>query len=377
MTEEPTSRSAESGPTREELRETLREERRRVRRIGRRVGRRRDEVEELRAQIEVLRMELVPLPERQASTSTATPDDLETDRGLPSFSLAQRMHRRLNTTRVYQKNDTYEPILDLSLKDAGRRFAAAHGVRVPEVHGEWASPDDIDWDSLPERFVIKSNRGGGGINVFPVERRESGFFDFIGGELVTAETMTQRFWSKHREGSIYFSEEFLVGEDGVTMPHDIKVFCLYGEPAFIEVRTEAWSRKKEKRLRQRTFLPDGTEIFNARALIPYGDDVVAPVDFAAVREASSTLSAAIRRPVQRLDFYETDTGLVFGEVTQNPGWPPAFVRYWDRRFGESYEDASARLFGDLVEEGHLHLTYTADPADPDPADIDDPADPDD
>ena len=352
MTEDP-AETAESQSPREELREA----RRRVRQLERRIERRRAEVEELKAQIEVLRMEAMPLAQRQASTSTATPDDLETDRGLPSFSLSSRMHRRHNTTGVYRRHNVHEPILDLSLKDAGRQFATAHGVRVPAVHGEWASPDDIEWDSLPDRFVIKSNRGGGGINVFPVERRDGGYYDFIGAELVTAETITERFRKKHREGSIYFAEEFLVGRDGETMPHDIKVFCFYGEPAFIEVRTEAWSRKKDGRLRERTFLPDGTELFNARPLIPYGDDIDAPVDFAAVREASATLSGAIRRPVERLDFYETDTGLVFGEVTQNPGWPPALVRYWDRRFGETYEDASARILSDLAEEGHLHLTY--------------------
>ncbi len=365
MNEDPTSETVEIQPSRDDRREARRQElrdaRRQVRRARRRLERRHADIDELKAQIEVLRMETVPLAERQASTSTATPDGLETDRGMPSFSLSQRMHRRLNTKGVYRRNDVHEPILDLSLKDAGRQFAAAHGVRVPAVHGEWSSPDDIEWDALPDRFVIKSNRGGGGINVFPVERREGGFYDFIGAELVTAETITQRFWKKHQEGSIYFAEEFLVGRDGETMPDDIKVFCFYGEPAFIEVRTEAWSRRKEKRLRQRTFLVDGTEIFNARALIPYGDDVVAPVDFAAVREASSTLSAAIRRPVQRLDFYETDSGLVFGEVTQNPGWPPALVRYWDRRFGETYEEASARLITDLVDEGHLGLEYGDEP----------------
>ena len=178
---------------------------------------------------------------------------------------------------------------------------------------------------------------------------------------MTAETITERFWKKHKKGAIYFAEEFLVGRDGEPMPHDIKVFCFYGEPAFIEVRTEAWSRKEDKVMRERTFLPDGTEIFNARAFLPYGDDIVAPVDFEAVREASATLSAAIRRPVQRLDFYETDAGLVFGEVTQNPGRPPALVRYWDRRFGETYEAASARLVSDLVDEGHLRLKYGKGP----------------
>lgn len=360
MTEDPTTETAESQSSREESREA----RRSLRQLERRTERRRAEIEELKAQIEVLQMETMPLAERQASTSTATPDDLETDRGLPSFSLSSRMHRRHNTSGVHKRHDVREPILDLYAKDAGRQFAAAHGVRVPAVHGEWASPDDIEWDTLPDRFVIKSSRGGGGINVFPVERRDGGFYDFIGAELVTAETITERFWKKHQEGSIYFAEEFLVGRDGEKMPDDIKVFCFYGEPAYIEVRTEDWSRKKDGRQRVRTFLPDGTEIFNVRALIPHGDDIATPVDFAAVREASSKLSAAIRRPIQRLDFYETDTGLVFGEVTQNPGRPPALVRYWDRRFGETYEDASARLVSDLVEEGHLRLRYGKEPKAP-------------
>lgn len=358
---DPTSGAAESQPSRDELREELRHERRRVRRITRRADRLRAEIEELRAQIDVLHMETLPMAERQASTSTATPDGLETDRGLPSFSLSQRMHRRHNTSGVHKSHEVREPILDLGAKHVGRAFASAHGVRVPAVYGEWASPDDIEWDVLPDRFVIKSSRGGGGVNVFPVERRDEGFYDFIGGQLVTAETITERFRKTHRKNSFYFAEEFLVGRDGTTMPHDIKVFCFYGEPAFIEVRSEAWSRKKDKVMRERTFLADGTEIFNVRAFLPYSEDIEAPVDFAALREAAATLSGAIRRPIERLDFYETEAGIIFGEITQNPGWPPALVRYWDRRFGQTYEDAAARLIADLVEEGHLYLSYDEEP----------------
>lgn len=340
----------------EAARDELRDGRRRLRRLERRSERRRAEIEELRAQIEVLAMEAKPMAERNAP-SASTADELETDRGVPSFTLSSRMHRRHNTSGVHRRHKVREPILDLYAKDAGRKFAAEHGVQVPAVLGQWPTPDDIDWDALPKRFVIKSSRGGGGINVFPVERRDGGFYDFIGAQLISADTITQRFWKKHQEDSVYFAEEFLVGRDGEKMPDDIKVFCFYGEPAYIEVRTEDWSRKRDGRQRVRTFLPDGTELFYARALIPHGDDIDEPVDFPAIVEASSKLSAAIRRPIQRLDFYETDHGIVFGEVTQNPGRPPSLVSYWDRRFGQTYEDASARLIADLVREGHLDLRY--------------------
>jgi hypothetical protein len=320
------------------------------------VATRRDELEVLTAQVDVLTRELMTPAERQASAEDG-PDALETDRGVPSFVVASRMHRRHNTTGVHTRNGLREPILDLYSKTAGRRFAELHGVRVPAVLGSWVTPDDITWDELPDRFVVKSSRGGGGINVFPLERRNGQFYDHIAGALTTAADVTQRFWKKHQPGAVYFAEEFLVGRDGTTMPDDIKVFCFYGEPAFIEVRTEDWSRKRDGRQRLRTFLPDGTELFNVRALIPYGDDIETPVDLAGVVEASARLSAAIRRPIERLDFYETDHGIVFGEVTQNPGRPPALVQEWDRRLGRTYEEASARLFADLVAEGQLALEY--------------------
>lgn len=333
-----------------------------------RVRKVRDEIEELRGQVAILAMELKSPAERQASAPGQGADALETDRGIASFVVSSRMHRRHNTTGVHARNGLREPILDLYAKTAARRFAELHGIQVPAVLGTWPTPDDIVWDELPERFVIKSSRGGGGINVFPLERRGEQFYDHIVQQPVTAEAVTARFWKKHQKDSVYFAEEFLVGREGTTMPDDIKVFCFYGEPAYIEVRTEDWSRLRDGRQRVRTFLPDGTELFSVRALIPYGEDVTRPADFEGVIEASRTLSAAIRRPIQRLDFYETDHGIVFGEVTQNPGRPPALVPEWDRRLGDTYEDAAARLFADLSAEGHLSVEYgDADAPDATPA----------
>lgn len=346
----------ESGDLEGSTRRQLKAARRTLRQVEGRIERRRDEVEVLRAQIDVLGMEVKEPAVRQSERS-ATPEELETDRGIPSFVVASRMHRRHNTTGVHTRNGLREPILDLYTKTAGRRFAALHGVQVPAVLGTWATPDDIRWEDLPARFVLKSDRGGGGINVFPLERRAGQYFDFIGGQLVTAEWVTKRLWKKHQADSFYFAEEFLLGRGGEKMPDDIKVFCFYGEPAFIEVRTEDWSRKRDGRQRLRTFLPDGTELLHARALIPHGDDIATPVDFPGVVAAASTLSAAIRRPLQRLDFYETDHGIVFGEVTQNPGRPPALVSEWDQRLGHTYESAASRLFADLAAEGHLGLEY--------------------
>lgn len=74
-------------------------------------------------------------------------------------------------------------------------------------------------------------------------------------------------------------------------------------------------------------------------------------------QAARTLSQAIRRPIQRIDFYETDRGIVFGEITQNPGRPPSLVPEWDEKLGAVYEDAYARLLKDLVDEASLGVVF--------------------
>lgn len=323
--------------------------------VREKVARRRDDNAMLQAQIAILTEEAKSPVERQASGI----GDLETDRGKPSYALSARMHRRANTTGVNTREGLREPILELYTKTAGRAFAAAHGIDVPTELGRWPDPGAVDWDSLPARFVLKSSRGGGGISVFPLERTEDGFIDRLVEEPVSAAEVTERLWKKHQEKSVYIAEEFLRAKSGEPgqMPHDIKVFCFYGEPAFIEVRTGDWSRARDTEQRLRTFLPDGTELHHARALISAGGDVNAPEDFEGVVRASRTLSQAIRRPLERIDFYETDRGIVFGEITQNPGRPPSLVPEWDERLGEVYEQAYARLLADLADEGALGAEF--------------------
>jgi hypothetical protein len=323
----------------------------------RRVEHCRDEITRLEAQTTVLREEARTPAERVVGDAT----DPEVTSGVPSYTLAARLHRRANTTRVYKREHIREPILHLYAKRPAQRWAALHGVRVPRILGEWPVPEALDWDSLPDRFVLKNTVGGGGVAVFPLVRDPSTgtYTDMLTGEPTTRESVTAQLEEHHDKRSQYFAEEFLVGRDEAvgTVPTDVKVFCFYGEPLYLEARRGDQSRAATTQ-RVRAFAIDGTELMHVRALMDAGDaDVPAPHDFGAVAEAAGRLSGAIRRPLERLDFYETEVGLVFGEVTQNPGRPPALVPEWDRRLGEAYERAYARLLRDVAAEGALYVDF--------------------
>jgi hypothetical protein len=330
----------------------------RLRREERRAEQLRQRVRRLRAQISILSEEARSPMQRTVGGAPAE----ESFAGVPSYSLAARLHRRANRTGVLRREGIREPILQLSAKLPARRFAAVHGLRVARILGRWKDPEAIDWDRLPERFVIKSNVGGGAVNVFPLARGQGvdEYVDLLTGQTTSQEAVTAGLRARHKKHSIYFAEEFLVGIDtnatDVTVPTDIKVFCFYGEPAYLEVRRGDQSRARDVTSRARAFAPDGTELTDVRALIDSGEgDLDPPADLTAVLEAAARLSAAIRRPLERLDFFETDDGLVFGEVTQNPGHLPALVPEWDRHLGEVYERAYARLLHDLATEGALHV----------------------
>jgi hypothetical protein len=329
-----------------------------LRRLERRATRRRGQVERLRAQVGILSDEVRSPLERTVGESS----DPELSGGIPSYSLAARLHRRANTTDVNVSEGVREPILQLYPKLPAQRFAALHGVPVPRVLGQWSDPDAIDWDSLPDRFVLKSNVGGGGMNVFPLARnpRTGTYTDLLVEEPTTRADVTEVLWARHEDRSLYFAEEFLVSRtgDADAVPSDVKVFCFYGEAVYVEVRRGDQSRAKEVTSRARSYTAEGAELVNVRALIDPGEgDIDALDDLRGVVEAAARLSAAIRRPLERLDFFETDRGLVFGEVTQNPGHLPALVPEWDRRLGEAYERAYARLLRDLAAEDALHVDF--------------------
>jgi hypothetical protein len=343
--------------------------RRRLRRAQRLSTRRREQVARLAAQIEILSEEALTPLER---TVRDAPDP-ELALGEPTYTLAARLHRRANTTRVYTRERMREPILQLYAKLPAQRYAEQHGVRVPQILGRWPDPGEVDWDSLPDRFVLKSNIGGGGMNVFPLVRDPATgrFTDMLTGRPTTREEVLEKLWEKHEKRSSYFAEEFLVGRAGTpgAVPDDIKVFCFYGEPVYLEVRRGDQSRASDITQRVMAFSIDGTELRHVRALMDPGEgDIAVPEDFEAIADACRRLSGGIRRPLERLDFFETDQGLVFGEMTQNPGRPPALVPEWDRRMGEAYEAAYARLLTDVAAEGALHVDFgDTDPAsDPGP-----------
>ena len=82
----------------------------------------------------------------------------------------QRYTEKIQWYKLYYKNPLMVQCVD---KADVREYVKSKGVEDILLHcyGVYDSVDDIDWDSLPNQFVIKDTLGGGGASVIIVDNK--------------------------------------------------------------------------------------------------------------------------------------------------------------------------------------------------------------
>jgi hypothetical protein len=73
-----------------------------------------------------------------------------------------------------------------------------------------------------------------------------------------------------------------------------------------------------------------------------------PGNLDTLTEAARVMSRAIPRPFIRVDLYDVDGRIVFGELTPRPGHLMDYGPELDERFGHLWERAQARVLDDML-----------------------------
>jgi len=245
-------------------------------------------------------------------------------------------------------------------KLSGYSFAQSHGLRIPVLHGLWDEPEHIAWDELPDRTVIKPHTGHHSHGVFPL-RRHSGEWTIVTKTGPTSPTAVveqlRQLTAERKIGGPYFAEELFGGGEGNVLPTEVRVFTFYGEVGLVNVRKSSDHGNIEGVAICR-FLEDGTP----GPVHPHHDDsITPPANFDELVAVGKRLSLAIPRPFVRVDLYDLDGEVAFGELTRRPGGSQDLGAATDRRLGELWEKAQARLFSDLIDGASFSLSYGLGP----------------
>ena len=238
----------------------------------------------------------------------------------------------------------------------GYSFAQSHGVRIPVLYGLWDEPEDIAWHELPDEAVVKPLSGHHSLGVFPMRRR-SGEWTIVTKTDPTspAEVVDQlrRLTRERKISGPYFAEELYGGGEGNAIPTEIRVFTFYGEVGLVNIRTSSDHGNIDGVAVSR-FLEDGTP----GPVHPLHDDsITPPAIFDELVAVAKRLSLAIPRPFVRVDLYALDDAIGFGEFTRRPGGSQDLGTTTDRRLGELWEKAEARLVSDLMAGASFGLSY--------------------
>lgn len=181
---------------------------------------------------------------------------------------------------------------------------------VNELYGVWDNANDINWDELPEKFVLKCNHGCG-FNLIVNAKSE---LDINKAKKQLNKWMKTDFAKYNAEPHYSKINRKIICEKHLGSEiKNYNFFCLNGNPEFVSV-IEGLGAGTDEALTYYYANGKKAEFYNAH--YPTSNEPL-PETFSEMRRIASEIAASF--PFVRVDFYEVEGKIMFSELTFTPG----------------------------------------------------------
>lgn len=241
-------------------------------------------------------------------------------------------NEKLQWLKLYDRRSEYNIMADKFLvrEYIARQLGREHLI---PLLGVWDDPEDIDFDALPDRFVLKCNHNSG-LGMCICKDKSKLDIAKVRGEL--RKGLQQNYYLHGREWPYKDIPRKIVCEafmtDGGEELADFKVHNFNGEPKFILVCRD---RFKETGLTEDFFSEKWEHLDIKRPGVPNASQPIPePAELEQMLAFSRKLAEGI--PFVRTDFYVIDHKVYFGEITFFPasGMAAFEPESWDDTFGD-------------------------------------------
>lgn len=235
----------------------------------------------------------------------------------PHFEHPKDLNEKINYLKFYGDTSKWPMLTD---KYAVRKYIESIGLgdTLVKLYGKWDSVEDIDWDSLPDKFVMKCNNGSGDVLIC----KDKAKLDI---------EATKRYFDimLHREFGVVSGEPHyalikpcIIAEellDASTQPCgssslvDYKIWCFNGNPHSV------WCCYNRKQYHANVGVYDLNWQYHPEAsvftkhYIMGRQQLPKPTCLDRMIEVAKKLSWGF--PVLRVDLYEVNGHVYFGELT--------------------------------------------------------------
>lgn len=248
----------------------------------------------------------------------------------PRLNNPQTFSEKLQWLKLHDRRPIYTTMVDkLRVKEYVANAIGAEYV-IPTI-ASWSTVEEIDWESLPQRFVLKCTHDSGGLVICTDKDR----LDKKAASEKLRQCLQNDFYKAAREWPYRDVERRIIAEEYVESPDgdlkDYKFFCFDGEVKALFVATDRNTPGEETKFdffdAEFNHLPFTNGHPNA-AQMPSK-----PQNFEEMKQLASRLSKGI--PEVRIDLYEVGDRVLFGEMTffHHSGLEPFTPEEWDYTFG--------------------------------------------
>lgn len=221
---------------------------------------------------------------------------------------------KIQWLKLYDRKDEYTAMVDkVSVKDWAEKKIGREHI-IPTL-GVWDKPEDIDFSSLPSRFILKCSHSSGDNYIHASEDRPAaadivkmlneglgrynGNYFYHNGE-----------WPYRNVRKRIIAEELLTDGSGHEVP-DYKFWCFRGVPKMIQFDYDRFSGHN------RILYDTDWNVLPVTLRYPAGDaDVMKPSGLDEMLEIAGRLSEGIL--FVRVDLYNAGGHIYFGEMTFYP-----------------------------------------------------------
>lgn len=247
-------------------------------------------------------------------------------------------NEKLQWLKLYNRKSEYTLMVD---KYSVKHYVASKIGKeyiIPTL-GVWDTPDQIEWNKLPNQFVLKTTHGGGGGGVIICKDKST--FDVKLAIESLRKSLDSDIYRSFREWPYKDVKKRIIAEKYMSdydtadneseQLKDYKFFCFNGKVRCFKVDFDR-------------FIDHKANYYNRDSkLLPFGE-LCCPPDFNLVLERPMNLEKMIEiveilshnQPFLRVDLYNIKGKIYFGELTFFPaaGMGKFIPEEWDNTLGD-------------------------------------------
>lgn len=246
----------------------------------------------------------------------------------------QTFNEKLQWLKLYDRNPEYTNMVD---KYEAKKYVAniiGEKYIIPTL-GVWDKFEDIDFNKLPNQFVLKPTHTSG--NVFICKNKNSINYNKLKKDV--NKWLKRKYYYLHREWpykNVKFqiiAEKYMRDETEIELK-DYKFMCFNGK---VKCSFVCSNRNSKQGLNVDFFDLDWNKMPFERHYKNSKENISKPKNYELMIQLSEKLSTNI--PFVRVDFYEINGRVYFGELTFYPG----------SGFEEFSPEKYDKILGDMLE----------------------------